>query len=393
MSKRLLWVVLILPLWLFVNLLLGYLPQALFLIAVLAFNAASLYLLIRYTPDKKYIYRLLLLLSSTLCTLIVLEVALRLNCPSPFRLSRQKQAIFDLSPNYTHNILYTTNQYGLRDYRTYSEKKPNNTYRICGVGDSEIYGYGVEMDSIYLKVLERLLRKRFPEKNIEVINFGIPGYNSVQEYYFLKSRVLDWQPNLVLWQYTDNDYTLPNWLPSRSNLWFRYFYVLYTPFCKVFNLPRMKATWLSVSFKKHILRLDYPDEEIFPVPSLVFVPVHNWLVESDSTRIRPEYHYLIGRGNSFNAMLNGRGFCEDRGIGFIVVLRTHDAQVLKFLEDRSISFINLIYPYERYLRGHGLDEAGLWVGRDDHHPNAVGQRIEGEALYRNLVRLVGWEGR
>ena len=100
-----------------------------------------------------------------------------------------------------------TNSLGLRADREYGRKAPN-TFRILFLGDSFIMGVGVEQDETAGQVLERLLTggDRTPSQTYEVINAGVPGYNTQQALTYLRESGLALEPDLVvLGFYIGND--------------------------------------------------------------------------------------------------------------------------------------------------------------------------------------------
>ena len=96
-----------------------------------------------------------------------------------------------------------TNSVGLRDYERPLEKPPG-TFRILGLGDSVTYGYRVPLDDSILKVLERRLNAT-GEGQYDVLNLGVPGYNTVQEERMLEEVGLAYAPDLILLTYVLND--------------------------------------------------------------------------------------------------------------------------------------------------------------------------------------------
>lgn len=62
------------------------------------------------------------------------------------------------------------NSYGTRD-REYSESKPEGTIRIAVLGDSITFGFGVELDNTYHKLLEKKLNQSADTK------FDVPSFN------------------------------------------------------------------------------------------------------------------------------------------------------------------------------------------------------------------------
>lgn len=75
-------------------------------------------------------------------------------------------------------------------------KKSRGTFRILVVGGSATYGWK-EIETSWTWFLSESLKKKYPHKNIEVINGGMPGATTNEEYSNLKNWV--WlKPDLVL---------------------------------------------------------------------------------------------------------------------------------------------------------------------------------------------------
>lgn len=90
------------------------------------------------------------------------------------------------------------NEDGFRGPRIPRERTPG-VARIAAVGDSHTFGWGVEDDETWPAVVAREL------DGVEVLNAGVNGYDAEQESSFCRRVVLDWQPDLVLWQFFLND--------------------------------------------------------------------------------------------------------------------------------------------------------------------------------------------
>ncbi|HET6372593.1 MAG TPA: GDSL-type esterase/lipase family protein [Candidatus Polarisedimenticolia bacterium] len=88
-----------------------------------------------------------------------------------------------------------------------AREKPAGTFRILALGDSSTFGWGVDTESAYPHVLERMLRERHPGLGIEVVNLGVCGYSSFQGLIVLKQEALPYQPDLVTLSYGSNDYS------------------------------------------------------------------------------------------------------------------------------------------------------------------------------------------
>ena len=95
------------------------------------------------------------------------------------------------------------NAAGLRD-RDHPVEKPRDVYRIAVLGDSHAEAMQVDVRDAFWAVLEaKLTQCAFkPGMRIEVINFGVSGFGTTQEYLMLQSTAIRYQPDLVLLAFT-----------------------------------------------------------------------------------------------------------------------------------------------------------------------------------------------
>ena len=99
---------------------------------------------------------------------------------------------------------FLTNSIGCRD-REYPVTK-GSRFRIVGIGDSVMMGWGVAQGEDLLAVLEERLAQHCPNRDpIDVINFAVNGYNTVQEYFVLRDKALRFDPDLNIVGYVGND--------------------------------------------------------------------------------------------------------------------------------------------------------------------------------------------
>jgi lysophospholipase L1-like esterase len=99
-----------------------------------------------------------------------------------------------------------TDSLGLRDDEIPLEKPPGE-FRILCLGDSVTFGYRLEEPQTFVAQLEALLNKHYEMPHFQVINAGIDGYSTFQEFHFLKKRGLALQPDLILVCFVLNDVT------------------------------------------------------------------------------------------------------------------------------------------------------------------------------------------
>jgi lysophospholipase L1-like esterase len=119
-----------------------------------------------------------------------------------FRFKPHASGVFPGGVDTTRRFPYRTNAHGLRD-RDRPAKQPC-TKRVLVMGDSYTWGYAVAEDEAYPQTAERLLKAR-GRPDIEVINAGIPDYNSRQERALLAQLMPIYQPDAVFLAYVVND--------------------------------------------------------------------------------------------------------------------------------------------------------------------------------------------
>jgi hypothetical protein len=98
------------------------------------------------------------------------------------------------------------NAEGRRDSGATKEKQ-EDTYRIAVLGDSYTEAMQVPVDQSYWALLPAHLQAcgYAPGKRIEVLNFGVSGYGTAQEYLTLELSALRYSPDLVLLQFTNGN--------------------------------------------------------------------------------------------------------------------------------------------------------------------------------------------
>ncbi len=90
------------------------------------------------------------------------------------------------------------NSHGLRGPETTYEKPPG-TYRILNLGDSVAMGWGVRLEESYGRQLELMLNGQLnDDRQFEVINAGVPGWNLENARAYLEAEGLRYEPDLVL---------------------------------------------------------------------------------------------------------------------------------------------------------------------------------------------------
>ena len=173
----------------------------------------------------------------------VAEVYFRYAAPTPFyplpseienqawreqihRPSQIPGLIYELRPNIgvRNRILpnlaieIKTNSFGMRDREPLPAGQPH-VFRIAAVGDSFAFGWGVETTAeIYTSLLEDDLNaaRKPGAPQFDVLNFGVAGYNAIEEAAVIEHKAMLWNPDLIVIGYFLNDPELEQYQPART---------------------------------------------------------------------------------------------------------------------------------------------------------------------------------
>jgi hypothetical protein len=126
-------------------------------------------------------------------------------------------------PNLRGEFYGTTieiNSMGLRDGEI-PEAKDENEFRIYVLGDSLPFGVGVEREESFVCQLERRFNDE-PGRNgrVRTINGGTISYNTQQELAQLRALAGRVKPDLLVLIFSDNDLEPPLWVFERRRRWY-----------------------------------------------------------------------------------------------------------------------------------------------------------------------------
>lgn len=159
---------------------------------------------------------LLLVFGSTAFCLLIFEIALRIVGFNPFegllngrelilRKAENQTMVYELTPN-SHGVAWgapvSINSNGFRD-RDFNLVKPDGIYRIGVIGDSITFGNHLNLEETYAKRLEQFFHQH--NMPVEVLNFGVGGYDGVQAVAFLEQIALRFDLDEVIVGYCMND--------------------------------------------------------------------------------------------------------------------------------------------------------------------------------------------
>jgi lysophospholipase L1-like esterase len=120
-----------------------------------------------------------------------------------YRRSEDAALVYEPVPNATVSMPYGPAGFDAQsmrdDHERSSEPSPGKT-RVAVVGDSIVWGEDLPVDATLPRALQRELGDRF-----EVLNFGVTGYDTVQEAEWYRRHVRAFHPAIVIVVYCLND--------------------------------------------------------------------------------------------------------------------------------------------------------------------------------------------
>ena len=359
---------------------------------------------------KKVFFRVLLAALSALLALAVAEVGLRLwmgiadENPAEVRhqlersrrvsLAAADRGAFSLmglvEPSEFEDIVYElkpkldgtfrgrpvrTNSFGMRGEEC-TLRKPPHTFRIAGLGDSHMFGWGVGQDETYMQLLGRRLDASPAadagarhDGRVELLNFAVPGYNTVMEVSTYEHRAMAFDPDLVLLHFVGNDFGLPHFM----------------------QIPRGQEPGLHLYLAEFLhARFAPPDED----PDLMH-DLHG-LPADERHKIRGDYERMVGQAPYEKAMARLAALTRPKGIPVIVLALGFDTEAGDIARRVSLAdgfrVLDASPRLFAYLRGQGLDPDDRMnrvraFKLADGHPSALAHALLAEVVFDELQRM------
>jgi lysophospholipase L1-like esterase len=265
--------------------------------------------------------------------------------------------VYELVPNFegrSQGMSIRTNSRGMRGPEPLPADTPN-LVRIAVVGDSFAFGFGLDEEHIFPRLLQHDLQgsELGEDRTIDVLDLGVSGYSTRDEVLALK-KYLDLRPDLVLVAYCLND-----------------------PECEpIQQLPRFftEPEWWQHS---HVLRA-----------------VAKRLQAREVARSGGVYTRFLHEPNGWrwrtvcDAFAELRELGREHGFRVAVVIfpmteiapwdryryRDVHEQVAREAERNGFPVLDLLGPYSEH------EPAELVLSPDDRHPNVLGHRLAAEAI-------------
>ena len=111
---------------------------------------------------------------------------------------------FDLEHPPVHWVEYAMNRWGLRGDDFERDREPG-VRRIMILGDSFTFGAGVHLQDVFAHLLEQQLNER-GDGRYECLNFGVPGYSTLDERVMYETFASQFDVDVVLLAMVSNDH-------------------------------------------------------------------------------------------------------------------------------------------------------------------------------------------
>ncbi len=255
-----------------------------------------------------------------------------------------------------HRMVYRMNNEGFRD-DDFTREKPPGTFRIALLGDSFTLGEGVERGAIFADLLERKLADR----RVEVMNFGVNGYDTLDVMLLLNEVVLGFQPDLVIYGYVLNDISREEIDSLADQVWPERLAFMRRSPLRIVRLAvrRIEAAIADRAMMSTYRRL-YRSPEQWGTTTAMIDIMRGLTVESGAVFAMAVFPDLAGWS---------RGGYRLRWI--------HE-QLASFLKNSGIDHLDLADAFP------DPDKRRYWVDPSDPHPNETAHRI----IARRLAGLV-----
>ncbi len=291
--------------------------------------------------------------------------------------SPNKDLEFVFKPHYVNLEGDTiTNAHGFHEL-DWEQSELDQSKVILNIGDSITFGSNIkDLNHVYGKVLQAMIRQNFPEKNHIVYNAGVGGYNIWQERALLKEITGKIKYDMVLLGLCLND-----------------------------SSPKM---FVSEDIKGAVVNVSGEIESTKDVFSRKFFnrfKLYTMFKEAVKSMQRRYPKFFPGSMMWHNVLVNGEGWrslkdtllemqenLSKNDIPFVVVIFPYAHQLkleakdnivqndlLQFCQVHSIPCYDLFSYYKQNSQLIQWDEEGI-------HPDVRGHRLAGEAIYYYLVK-------
>jgi hypothetical protein len=247
----------------------------------------------------------------------------------------------------------------------FTDDKPAGVYRIAAVGDSLTFGQGIDAYARFSDRIEHTLNRESKNLRYQVLNFGRPGAETVDELDILNKYVLPAHPDFVLLQWFTNDpegrnksseprpnRLFPDYLMQSSVL-------LYLTQKEFAQLQR-QLHWIG-SYHDYMMKR--------------FIDPNSPDSRAEMDALRAFVALCRMHGISVGMVVFSNSYYSDEPLDFLA------DRVLAFGTDEKITCVDMrgpLAPYENSTK--------LWADRLDPHPSALANKLAADAILAAFKR-------
>lgn len=319
---------------------------------------------------QRFFVKLMMVAISIFLVLVVIEVGLRLGLGD--LIAKQKiwapleLQLADYNLNKKNGKVASQNNYEFNDIN-HKIEKPSDKYRIAIVGDSFVWGHGVEDSVRWTRKLENLLGKNY--EHVEVLHWGRNAWSGYDQVNFIKTEGYKYKPDLLINTFVIND-------PVNQNVYEYYFFrrggFVYRNL--VYKYPgRLIGNALSLLF-------DYSSN----VGAQIFgISYNEWLENIYTEKNLNKYK---------NLLIDYKEFLNSKRIDYFFLFTPENNspsigyyfnKISSIMSDLKIPHYNLYPEIAKSFLGYEPYE--LWASSVNNHPgNLVTQKIA-ELTYKYVV--------
>ena len=343
-----------------------------------------------------------LVLMSTLLLLLVLEASVRWLAPQQIdtdmvegrslavkdtllgHANRPGAVALQRGPEFTAS--YIVNAQGLRDRAVEGRPRQAEARRILLLGDSFTFGIGSDYDAIWPTIFEQTLKTK--GHHVEVINAGVPGYDTRSELQFLKHKWAALTPDLVVLVLLPHDlFTNTPLLPADTTS--------VTPDVIVTGDDKVPMLHVVTLLQRMVLQNDWLYNQVYRNTGRA-----RFFTTMPDEAVQQQYQ-------TTEALLRRiQDFCRERGLPFVVFTVPQQFQVLAEANrydagsvdvravDRAVAQVasEAGYPFlaalDTLVQAYRRDRAPLYY-RFDGHLTPRGNRVVGQYFAEHFQQMMG----
>ncbi|MEI6810153.1 MAG: SGNH/GDSL hydrolase family protein [bacterium] len=299
--------------------------------------------------------------------------------------------LYELKPNldgFFGGHPLKSNSLGMRGPETSTAKSPG-VMRILGLGDSVMFGWAVSYEDTALTRVGRELAL-LTGRPVESLNTACPSYNTAVEVATYRTKCRRYKPDVVVVIFMENDLGFPGLMLEPV-----YPFTLSRSYIAEQLRKKLACRWKDAERYEQTRFVSTRHIEKIRNKKAGDLNSHDQWIRT----VQAYYTKMTGIDavaaylKELSAMLK-----EDGALGIVVyncircdvdnpaTYEKHGPEIVKLAKAAGLEAVDMRVDYENYMRTNNIKrmEDGLWVSKEDWHPNAEGHRMIAEAVLRIL---------